>query len=424
MSNTSPTISHWTREQASRISVDERTTFPAFDPQNLLIMLPGYYVWDNWLVLDEQRNIADVEGFRVMVALVAPFNGQQGTRLYFFYSSDGEHYEDGGFMTDGPLEKGGQEWSGSTVLRSDGTLQTFYTLAKSAPATPTQLDQRLASFTQEIAVSNGALSLLSPFHHAILAEPDGYFYQTANQAHQCERRYPSIQGRVGNNKPDNFCFRDPFFFKDPQTQKTYLLFEANTGLTYCPQGYLNRSYVGSSRYEPRYVPTMDAYKANGCVGIAEFTDESYQHLTYLPPLLTTNLVTDEIERVSVMVQDGSYYLFCVTRGRKMTLVNAATQYSVFMLGFRADSLFGPYTPLNESGVVIRQNHGSGGEGSRSQNVYSFMVMPDMSVMCYANYCSNGHGGLLRCRTTGPTVQLHIDGMTTRLDQLDYRLLPA
>lgn len=424
MSTIPPTISHWTREQASRISVDERTTFPAFDPQKLSILLPGYYVWDNWLVLDEEHHIADVKGFRVMVALVAPFTGQQGTRLYFFYSSDGEHYEAGGFMTDGPLEKGGQEWSGSTVLRDDGTLQTFYTLAKSAPSMPTQLDQRLVTFTQELEVSDGVLSLLSPFYHDILAIPDGYFYQTANQAYQCERRYPSVQGRVGNNKPDNFCFRDPYFFKDPQTQKTYLLFEANTGLSYCPQGSLSRSYIGSTRYEPRYVPTMDAYKANGCIGIAEFTDESYQNLTYLPPLLTTNLVTDEIERVNVIVHDGSYYLFCVTRGRKMTLVNAATQYSVFMLGFRADSLFGAYTPVNESGVVIRQNHGSGGEGSRPQNVYSFMVMPDMSVMSYANYCSNGRGGLVRCRTAGPTVQLHIDGLTTRLGELDYRLLPA
>lgn len=424
MSNTSPVISHWTREQASHIQVDERTTFPTFDPARLSILLPGYYVWDNWLVLNEQNGIANVEGFRVMVALAAPFDRSEGTRLFFFYSRDGEHYEVGGPMTDGPLERNGQEWSGCTVLRDDGTLQTFYTLAKSAPTMPTQLDQRLATFTQEVDITNGMLSLMPPFHHAILAEADGHFYQTAYQAYMCERTYPSSRFMVGNNKPDNFCFRDPHFFKDPADGRCYLLFEANTGLDYCPQGSLDHEYVGSPQYEPRYVPTLDAYKANGCIGIAELTDDAYHTIAYQPPLLTTNLVTDEIERVNIVVHDGGYYLFCVTRGRKMTLVNAATQYSVFMLGFRADTLRGPYVPLNGNGVVIRQEHGSGGESSRPQNVYSFMVTPDLNVMCYANCCSDERGRLVRCRTAGPNVQLHINGTTTRLGQLSYTLLPA
>lgn len=419
MTQTSPIISHWTREQASHISVDARTTFPSFDPLELSALLPGYDVWDNWLVLDEQHNIADIQGFRILVALAAPQNRRVGTRLYFFYSNDGVHYQAGGPMTDQPLENGGQEWSGSTVLRDDGTLQTFYTLAKAAPTMPTQLDQRLATFTQEIDVTDDGVILQSPFHHAILAVPDGYIYQTPYQAHMCECRYPCVRGRVGNNKPDNFCFRDPQFFKDPQTKKTYLLFEANTGTSYCAEGSFSHDYVGSPSYEPRYVPTMDACKANGCVGIAEFTDATYQTSSYLPPLLTANLVTDEIERINILTHDGGYYLFCTTRGTKMTLVNAATQYSVFMLGFRADSLFGPYTPLNESGAVIRQNHGVRGESSQPQNVYSFMVMPDLSVMSYANYCNNGNNQLQRCRTAGPTVQLHIDGTTTRLGEITY-----
>ena len=424
MTQTSPTISHWTREQASHISVDTRTTFPTFDPLELTALLPDYEVWDNWLVLDESHEIAEIEGFRILVALAAPRNRRAVTRLYFFYSKDGVHYEAGGTMTDQTLEQGTHEWSGCTVLRDDGTLQTFYTVARSIPSMPTQLDQRLATFTQEVYVTEDEVVLQPPFHHAIIAVPDGYFYQTAYQAHMCEQQYPSARGRIGNNKQDNFCFRDPHFFKDPKTQKSYLLFEANTGFSYCPQGFLNHDYVGNPNYEPRYVPTMDACKANGCVGIAELTDNRYQSLSYLPPLLTTNFVTDEIERINMLVHEGSYYLFCVTRGRKMTLVNAATQNSVFMLGFRSDSLFGSYTPLNDSGVVIRQDHGPGGEGSSPQNLYSFMVMPDLSVMCYANYCNNGNHQLQRCRTAGPSVQLYIEGSSTRLGKLSYQLLAS
>lgn len=422
MTQSSPTISHWTREQASRIRIDARTTFPMFDPLELAALLPGYDIWDNWLVLNEAHEIAEIEGFRILVALAAPRNRRDVTRLCYFYSNDGIHYEVGGAMTDQTLERGTHEWSGCTILRDDGTLQTFYTVARYLPSISTQLDQRLATFTQKVSAVGNGLVLQSPFYHAILATPDGTFYQTAYQAHMYERWHPSIRGRIGNNKSDNFCFRDPHFFKDPQTQKCYLLFEANTGSNYCPQGVFNRDYVGAPSYEPRYIPTLDAYKANGCVGIVELTNPSYQTISYLPPLLTTNLVTDEIERINMIVHDGSYYLFCVTRGRKMTLVNAAIQNSVFMLGFRADTLFGNYAPLNDSGVVIRQDHGPNGEASSPQNLYSFMVMPDLNVMCYANYCNDGNNRLQRCRTVGPSVRLYIEGSSTHLGGLGYPLL--
>lgn len=421
---TSPVISHWTREQASKISVSTATTFPTFNPARLGAMIPGYNVWDNWIVLDENSEIASVQGYRVLIALVAPTDKNVPTRLYYFYSKDGVNYTKGGYVTDRLLDKDGSEWSGSTILRADGTLQTFYTIAKASSTASTQKDQRLATLTQKVAVMGGKLVLQKPLYHALLATPDGHYYQTPQQAHQYEKSHPAAKGKVGNNKTNNFCFRDPHFFKDPATKKTYLLFEANTGSDYCAEASTSRDYVGSSRYEPRYVPTTDAYKANGCIGIAELTDNTYRTIKYLPPLLTANLVTDEIERANIIVHKGGYYLFCVTRARKMTLTNDAILDSAFMLGFRASSLFGQYVPLNDSGVVIRQHHGSGGEGSNPQNVYSFLVLPDMSVITYANYCSDGKGSVQRCRTAGPSVQLHIDGTTTRLGEIAYSLLPA
>ena len=43
------------------------------------------------------------------------------------------------------------------------------------------------------------------------------------------------------------------------------------------------------------------------------------------------------------------------------------------------------------------------ESSCSQNVYSLMIMPDLSTMSYANCGDNGRSKLLKCLTLGPTV---------------------
>lgn len=415
-------ISHWTRQQASSIKVDTATTFPKFEPLRLHAMIPGYNVWDNWIVLNESNEIADIQGYRMLVALAAPTDKRAGTRLYYFYSKDGINYTVGGKVTDQLLDKEAQEWSGSSVLRADGTLQTFYTLAKASDTAPTQKDQRLATLTQKVTITGGKLVLQKPLHHALLATPDGHYYQTPLQAHQYEKSHPAAKGKVGNSKINNFCFRDPHFFKDPATKKSYLLFEANTGSDYCAEASVSRDYIGGNNYEPHFSTSSDDAKANGCIGIAELTDGSYRSLQYLPPLLTSNLVTDEIERANIVTYKGGYYVFCVTRARKMTITNSAITDSAFMLGFRADSLFGPYVPMNGSGVVIRQYHGAGGEGSNAQNVYSFLTLPDLTVITYANYCNDGKGTVKQLRTAGPSIRLAINGTTSKIGSVVYNLL--
>lgn len=226
-------ISHWTRQQVSQITADDTIDFPHFDPQQVKVLMPGYDVWDNWYVLDENNQIADVQGFRVLVALAAPADSVDKTNLYYFYSRDGIHYHAAGKVFTTPLQSGIQEWSGSTILRSDGALQTFYTVVKesgdyssrhrqnpqgsqgmppamSAQGSDTQTtvgqgqipggqgqrgavqnDQRLATAIQDVIVIGNRLSLAEPRYHAILAVPDGRYYQTMTQASGYETLLPT-----------------------------------------------------------------------------------------------------------------------------------------------------------------------------------------------------------------------------------------
>ena len=421
-----PTVSHWTREQALSLRANEANTFPEFDIEKIKPFMEGFDIWDSWFALDENGELASIEGFRVLCALgLKKADERNIARINYFYSKDGHSFVPGGLLFPRRLFSDIQEWSGSTLLRSDGSVQTFYTTAMGHTRNGIwQTLQRLATAIQRPIVNDGVLTFSEPQYHNLLLEPDGHFYQTVDQADDNEQRMPTQHNRsYGNDQVNNLCFRDPFFFRDPATQKNYLLFEANTGPANDAEGTVRRDYIGSDNFDPNYRPTVDDLKANGCVGIAEFTDDQYTKLTMMAPLLTSNLVTDEIERITVILRDGSYYLFCVTHGNKMTILNDMLVNRDMLLGFKAPSLFGPYTPLNGSGVVIQQKSEGdmyAGQENNQQYVYSWNVLPDLSVLSYANYSySDVEGKPTSTKTVGPRVQLCIQGSHAVITGLDY-----
>lgn len=419
------TISHWTREQALSFKEAAANTFPEFDNSQIKPFMDGYDIWDSWFALDENGDIASIEGFHVLCALGLKKGSDKIARIYYFYSQDGHSFIPGGTLFPKRLFSDIQEWSGSTLLRADGMVQTFYTTAMGHTRSGIwQTFQRLATAIQRPISEDGVLSFAAPDYHALLLEPDGVFYQTIDQADDAELRMPTLHNRnFGNDQVNNLCFRDPFFFKDPLTQKTYLLFEANTGPSNHAEGTVRRDYIGSDEFEADYRPTVDDLKANGCVGIAEFTNAQYTKVNMLPPLLTTNLITDEVERITLIHRDSGYYLFCVTHGNKMTLQGDTFVNRDLLLGFQSESMFGPYVPLNGSGVVLQQKSVGAmftGQTENKQYVYSWNVLPDLTVLSYANYSySDSEENALFLKTVGPRVQLSIHGTQTEVTGLDY-----
>lgn len=439
---TAPVVSHWTREAASKIHATAANTLPAFDVARLKPLMPGYHVWDSWFVMTEGGQVADVQGFRVLIALVRPLNTTADEKIAYFYSEDGKHYHAGGFLFETPLYDNVREWSGSTILRDDTQrLQTFYTLAdgREYENGVWQTGQRFATAIQSVVVEDVdgemALKFAKPSYHALLKEPDGAFYQTAEQAAKREAIAPTAhRADIGSDQTENFCFRDPKFFRDHTTGKAYLFFEGNTGTASCPSGSVKRAYIGSTHHEPDYVPTPDDLKANGCVGVIELTNDEYTFGEFQAPWLTSNLVTDEIERINVIPYDGGVYLFVAAHGNKCTLVyhNSDLANRDYLLGFRADTLLGPLEPLNESGVVVQQKSlGASYEGQESnqQYVYSWLLVPTermgvFDCISYANYSQDIDGAIKAIKTAGPTVEVKVDGLETHIINQKYDILPA
>lgn len=420
------TASHWTREQACSFKANVANTFPEFDNTKIKAFMDGFDIWDSWFALDENGELASIEGFHVLCALgLKKIDNRKIARINYFYSKDGHSFTPGGLLFTRRLYNDIQEWSGSTILRNDGRVQTFYTTAMGHTRDGIwQTFQRLATAIQRPSVANGVLTFSTPEYHDLLLEPDGVFYQKVDQADDAELRMPTLHNRnYGNDQVNNLCFRDPFFFKDPATQKNYLLFEANTGPKNDAEGTVRRDYIGSDDFEPNYRPTVDDLKANGCVGIAEFIDDQYTKVSLMPPLLTANLVTDEIERITVIYRDNSYYLFCVTHGNKMTILDDMFINRDILLGFKAPSLFGPYSALNGSGVIVQQKSEGPmytAQANNHQYVYSWNVLPDLSVLSYANFSySEADGRMLDTKTVGPRIQLSIEDMQTTITGLDY-----
>ncbi|MBT2217524.1 glycoside hydrolase family 68 protein [Virgibacillus dakarensis] len=217
---------------------------------------------------------------------------------------------------------------------------------------------------------------------------------------------------------NNFSFRDPHYFKDPADGQEYLLFEANTGEAIHAEGTVEDEYIGY--FSEGYQPSADDLKANGCVGALKL----YKNKTeaeFLPPVLTTNLITDEIERINVIVHEDHYYLFVDTHGNKMTVNGNDLINRDFMIGFRSDSLFGKYEPLNETGIVITQKSPGEiyvGQEENEQYVYSWLVLPAKNgrfvVIAYSNFSTTPDGVVRKIKSAAPVVELIISGTHTRL----------
>lgn len=427
--------SHWTVECASKIKKTRGTVFPPFEPKKISRLIDDQHVWDSWVVLNEDGTVADFDGHQLLIALTRPCDPAKahtgdGEKIGVFETSDGENYRYLGNLFETPLYDDVREWSGSTIKRRDGRLQTFYTIANGVnPYGVWQTNQRFATAIQDVEVIDSKVKIFPPVYHDLLAEPDGMLYQTAQQAAAEEAKYPTRHIVVnGDSQTDNFCFRDPKFFLDSETGRTYLFFEANTGAEYCAGGVVHQRYLGS---HAEYRPTPDDLKANGCVGVMELKTQDYTFGVFRKPWLTTNLVTDEIERINVIRCGGKICLFVDGHGNKNSLASRKPELVNFdyMLGFVADEVGGGLTPMNGAGLVIGQKSMGdmyAGQDQNMQYTYSWLLVPTDIERCfrcisYANYSKNKNGEFEPVKTAGPTliVQLSQDCLSSEIIGMRY-----
>lgn len=269
-------------------------------------ILPDFDLWDCWPLQHEDGRTAEIDGNCYWFFLSAPRLPDPGHRHLAakirMLRQTGDNWHDCGPALPGGCDIGHAQWAGSAVLHQNGqAVSLFYTASGSKDG---------PGFQQRMAISSGLLGPngpggWSPSHELVAA--DGQQYVSVDSA----------DGEPGRIK----AFRDPAWFRDPQTGCAHILF------------------TGSAAW------TSDEF--NGLIGLATLIDSVWR---LDRPLVTAIGVNNELERPHIVTRDGHYYLFWSTQRFVFSPKVQAGPNGLYAMV--ADRLDGAWRPVNGNGLVV------------------------------------------------------------------------
>ncbi len=384
----------WTAETARRIVQTPQTTVPLIDPARVPKIMPGYHVWDFWPVMDwhETTQVVRIDGWYVVIALTAPASLLPESRHdvachRYLVSRDGDVWTDAGDLYPEGSALGSRQWAASAYYdASRRRLTTYYTAAGDRDGSRPHFEQRLAMTGARVTVTDGGPRFDDWGEHRIILEADRTWYGA-------DFGVDAAPGMID-------AFRDPQRFRDPADGREYLLFTGTLA-------------AGTSEYD-------------GAVGIAEAVNADLTEWRLLPPLLHADGVNNELERAHIVVQCGRYYLFFITHPGTFA---PGLDCVEGLYGFVADGVFGPWRPLNGSGLVL------GNPPEAMYQSYSWFVLPNLRVLSFLDYIDIGDRSVADVTTEpsdyqlahfggtiAPTLTIALDGGETRLVSEDYGLV--
>lgn len=404
--NYKPTI--WTRADVLKINENDPTTTQPLVSPDFPVMNNNIFIWDTMPLRTLEGTIVSINGWSVILTLTADrhphdlqyIDGQGNydikadwedrhgrARMCYWYSRTGKDWIFGGRMMAEGVSPTAREWAGTPILlNSEGDIDLYYTCV-----TP---GSTIAKVRGRIVTSDEGVQLLDFNEVKRLFEADGVYYQT------------EAQNATWN-------FRDPSPFIDPKDGKLYMVFEGNVAgdrgshvvgpaeVGLVPPGY---EYVGGARFQV------------GCIGLAVAKDLKGDEWEILPPLITAVGVNDQTERPHYVFQDGKYYLFTISH--KFTYADGLTGPDG-LYGFVSDRLFGPYTPMNTSGLIL------GNPPKQPFQTYSHYMMPNGLVTSFIDSVPTSGQDFRIGGTEAPTVKIMLEGNRSFVREVfDYGYIPA
>ena len=365
----------WSREAVAAIHDAPIDRLPLIDPNAHPPVLPGFDLWDYWPVQERDGRTANIAGgtlFMLLSAPVLPDPDQRHAvaRIRLMHLTEAGWRDLGNLLPDG-FAPGSREWSGSAIVseRHD-RLTLYFTAAGHRGESATSFDQRLFETTAAVSIADGVplLDAWTPPVESVVA--DGSIYS----------RDMAGGGAIGTIK----AFRDPVWFCDPADGAEHLIFAGSLARSRSPW--------------------------NGAVGLARREEGTWK---LCDPLIDADGVNNELERPHVVHHGGRYYCFWSTQAK--VFAEGVPAGPTGLYGMVADSLTGPWQPLNGTGLVFAN------PASAPYQAYSWLVLDDLSVLSFvdrpglfggpnvASPAERGFGG-----TPAAPVHIRLDGDRTEL----------
>ncbi|MFT8312372.1 MAG: glycoside hydrolase family 68 protein [Sporolactobacillus sp.] len=400
---------------------DSRFKVPSFASKTIanISSASSMDVWDSWPLQNPDGTVAEYKGYHIVFAMAG------ADKIYLFYQKIGDHsidsWKNAGRVfagenlsnsSDEHLKNQNQEWSGS-AYKIGNEIRLFYTSVYGHSENGAYgNEQVLATAKVDVDTNESGIKISDIADHKSIFDGDGKTYQTFNQ----------FSNLGMSNSGDNHCLRDPHYVEE--NGRKYLVFEGNTGTANGYQEYralFNKAYYGgnddyfnsSKNSLLARTDRNNVIKANAAIGIIELNDD-YSLKSVMKPLVTSNLVTDEIERPNVVKINGKWYLFTITKGYNQR-VDGFPSDNTYMLGYVSDNLTGPYKPLNKTGLVL-----VGNEGYNSRTyTYAYYGMPVSSGsnnLLITSYMTNRNISSTQHSTFAPSFLLTVNGDQTQVQQ--------
>lgn len=345
--------SQWTADHVRRIASGGSGLIPRVDVADRSGLDPARLYWDMWPVQDASGFRAEVAGREMWMALTAPDRGDPALRHFetkiHWIERRGDGWADCGPVLPDSAVPYEREWAGSALLKDD-VLTLFFTAAGTARRAG-GYQQELWSASAPVGPDDLPREWSAP---APLVSGYGPFYMPAD----------THEGEAGTIK----AFRDPAWFRDPADGSEYLAFTA--------------SLAGSD----------SAF--NGAFGLARKGASGW---VLTPPCLHAEGVNNELERAHLVFHVEHYYAFWSTQ--TSTFAPGLRDAPGGLYGMVADSMAGPWRPLNGTGLVLAN------PADRPFQTYSWFVDASLTVCSFLDVMPDGSFG----GVPAPLMQLVLDG---------------
>jgi levansucrase len=379
--------SHWTAAQLAVCQMDaeafRRFEAPVIGAADAQPIIPGLTVWDLWPVQLDDGAIAEISGGQLWIILSAPRRDDPNmrhdeARMRLLHRVDDDWRDCGDLLPDG-FSPGSREWSGSARLDpATGHFTLWFTAAGRRGDTARSFEQRLFHATAKLDLAGDRPRLTGWANLSQCADNDGTYYADLAIS----------QGTPGLIKG----FRDPYWFRDPADGKGFILFAGS-----------KPSATSQSDYD-------------GVIGIAAAQDDEGENgFTLLPHLIDADGLANELELPHVIARDGLYYLFWSTQAHVFAPGGPAGPTGLY--GMVAPSLFGPYEPLNGSGLVLANPIAA------PRQAYAWKVQTSLEVASFVdlwgvngrdNEADSALNAMQFGGTIAPMIQISLNGATTQI----------